>query len=786
MRSYSYKLLAFGVIVLSGVGVWFLGTHWLHDPTVHAGEPLRASNVGFFLLINLLIIAVMVLGFLVSKNLVKLLLHRRRRIFGSKLRSRLVAAFVGLSLVPTVLLFLVSRGILEAVLQAWFSPQIVSAVDGALAVAKYHYDSSEVRLERHMSYLSTELTDLTPFIVSEDADGTQSVVVSRYLERKRREYGLVELSLLDEKGTILAESRDPQFATQEVSVPNPHRGFVTRSIGGNVIIRPEQSINGEFLRGYGPVTRLSGTRFLEGAVSRAPGGEEAEETIESGSLGLGRLSLVATLWISPELNNILTRVITAHDDYRELRTYRRPLASSYNLTLVVVTLMIIFIAIWIGFYLAQSISIPIQQLAEGTAQVAHGNLEFQLPEVGDDELTVLVRSFNTMTGDLKHTTGELVARRQYMEAILANVGVGVISLDREGRVTTCNRAAVEIIGVSGTETVLSEKLSTVVSEPLAGKLGLMLGALYQGTESVHEANVSLTQAGNAMHIQVTATKLVGERGEILGAVILLDNLTELVGAQRMAAWREVARRIAHEIKNPLTPIQLSAQRMQRRFSRERKGRILTGRFRPNEDEEIIADCTETIVSQVETLRTLVNEFSQFARMPKAQPEPVDLNALMSESVAIFREAHPEIVFEVQLDSSLPVVQVDRQQMGQVLINLIDNAVSAVGIAWAESRERVGEPPGVASESPYIGLRTHYESALGVVTLEVVDNGIGIAEDDRTRLFEPYYSTKKEGTGLGLAIVRSIITDHRGFIRVHNNRPHGARFVVELPAETTVI
>ncbi len=748
--------LMIGLVVALGVLVVMLGYFLQRDVAEVPRSGSIASSLGFFLLINLNIIVVMVLVFLVAKNIITLVLDRRRNILGAKLRTRLVTAFVGLALVPTVLLFLVARGILESVLQGWFSPQIQASVDGALAVAKFHYDASETQVYRNTHNVAVGLAELLP-LLGQSADALtaeprsvqidpklRDVLVS-FLDEKRSEYGLFELTLVDPEGNELVRTTGSESRRGVVRVPDPQLGSVREALGGEILVKPETAAEYEFLRGYAPV------------------GQEA------------RYVVVATNWIAPEMGNVLSSVMNAYDDYKELATYRRPLASTYLLTLVVVTLLTVFAAIWVGFYLARGLTVPIGLLARGTAQLAAGNLEHQIPEVGDDELTVLVRSFNTMTSDLKETTDELVARRRYMETVLESVAVGVISVDRGFAITTCNSVAGEMLGVGDSDTLRGQDCRRVLPGALAEQVTALTELLFLGTDKMATANVSVHVHSQRKHLQLSITKLLGEAGESIGAVLLLDDVTELVSAQRMAAWREVARRIAHEIKNPLTPIQLSAQRMQRRFA--------LGERQPAEDGDraMILESTEIIVKQVENLRTLVNEFSRFARMPKSDPRPANLNRVILDAVAMFRDAHPEIQFELRLDESLPEFPLDPDQMGRALINLIDNGIAS--IAEAKREESGSGCDGTSGEEGSCGIvsiTSKFDRELGLAILSVSDTGLGVAESDRERLFEPYFSTKRGGTGLGLAIVSTIVSDHHGFIRVRDNLPRGAVFVIELP------
>ncbi len=722
-------------------------------------EEFLGSNLGFFILINFNVVVVLILGFLTIQNLVKLILDRRRNILGSRLRSKLVGAFVGLSLVPTVLLFLVAKGILGSVLQGWFTPQVTQSVEGALTIAKENYDLSESKIRRDAMTVARRIEENVPGLgrilyadtrqQSSNAEFEAKKALQRFLQTKQEELGLAEISLVKATSDLRAEAV-PFVATSEEALPGLDATAVRDASSGRVVVRSEEFNSGEILRCYFPLSLLSP---LSGGGDTRNFGKRADAVLVTG------------MQIPKALSDALSSVLDAYDDFRELGIYRRPLASSYLLALIVITLLVIFSAIWVGFYLARSLSVPIQLLAAGTGEIAQGNLDFRIPEIGDDEMSVLVRSFNKMTADLQETTGELVERRRYMEAVLTNVGVGVVSVDSALRITTMNKAAKKILGLNEETNASGKPLANVVPRELAVKARELMDGRDDEIEKVVSANLSLYLGAETKHIQVSATKLYGERAESLGGVFLVHDLTELVSAQRMAAWREVARRIAHEIKNPLTPIQLSAQRMQRRFESKNETTELN-----TSDREVIAESTSTIVNQVEALRRLVNEFSRFARMPKATPVSLDLNQLITEVERIFRDAHHDITFRLVLDSRLPLVKADRDQLGRVLMNLLDNAVSSVHEA-----NKI-----LPRSSAEIIITSAVDEDLGLVTIAVSDSGVGVSDTDKPKLFEPYFSTKKGGSGLGLAIVSSIVADHNGFIRVRDNEPRGATFVVELP------
>jgi two-component system nitrogen regulation sensor histidine kinase NtrY len=425
-----------------------------------------------------------------------------------------------------------------------------------------------------------------------------------------------------------------------------------------------------------------------------------------------------------------------------------------------VTLLIIFSATWFGFYLARGITEPIQDLAEGTRAVAQGNLDYKIDVEADDEIGVLVDSFNRMTGDLKKSKVsleqaniDLEQRRKYMETVLRNVSAGVVAVDGDGTITTINRAAERMLGIK-TEKVLNRKYEEVLKPEHMKMVKIFLADMQKSGEDITEKQVAISIKDRALTLLVTTGLLIDDDGQYMGMVVVFEDITQLQRAERVAAWREVARRIAHEIKNPLTPIQLSAQRLQRKYA-DRLGN----------DESIFTECTQTIISQVDVLKNLVNEFSRYARMPVSQRSPNDLNGVIKESVVLFQDAHKAITFDVQEDANIPRLNLDAEQIRRVMVNLLDNAVAAIG-----------------REHGRIEVKTFYDEPGRKARVDVVDNGCGVSDADKLKIFEPYYSTKRSGSGLGLAIVTSIISDHRGHVSVTDNTPKGTIVSFELPVD----
>jgi two-component system nitrogen regulation sensor histidine kinase NtrY len=362
-----------------------------------------------------------------------------------------------------------------------------------------------------------------------------------------------------------------------------------------------------------------------------------------------------------------------------------------------------------------------------------------------------------MTADLRASHAELERRRRYTETLLRNVSAGVVALDRDGIVTTINPCAERLLGVTANG-VMGRDYSMAFAPELARSLDEIFGT---GPSHGDSRSTIKLGSGAERELMMTATPLHAEDGSNLGMVLFFEDVSQIAKVERMEAWREVARRIAHEIKNPLTPIQLSAERLRRQLGGSQPGSAAT----------LVDECTRTILSEVEDLKNLVNEFSAFARLPHLNPVPGDLNALAEETTNKFREANSGVEFILDLDPTLPSVAIDRDGLKRALVNLLDNAVAASSATNG------------SGDKPRIEVRTAVEWTSGVVTLEVGDNGPGIEPRLRTRIFEPYFSTKKGGTGLGLAIVATIVTDHHGFVRVYDRPPHGSRFVLEFPIKT---
>lgn len=705
----------FIVIGIISILILLFTTIEMKFPQIGGKLPI-ANNIIIFSLININILLILLLIFLVIRNLVKLIFERKRKVLGAKLRTKLVVAFVSLSLVPTILLFLVAVGFITNSVEHWFSAQVEQSLQGSLEVAQSYYRDFARNTVSTAQQISKTLSKPSAYQGLKDTN-----LLREQLEVKRREYHLSTLGIILRGGENAIRVEDPLLKTVSLHLP---KDLLEAGFSGKEVSRILSVGEGEMITGIAPL------------INPLEGGEV---------VGV----IFASHFIPKSLSAKMREISMAFVEYKQLKILKKPIKFSYMMALLMVTLLIVFSATWFGFHLAKDITVPIKDLAEATHRIANGDLNFRIQMKATDEIGLLVQSFNQMTGDLQVSRAELEQRKKYMEIVLKNVAAGVISIDEEGKVTTINTSAEQMLEIKG-ETALDKKFSEVLPKEYGEQLEQLLTELKSsGLDSI-ERQLTVNLEGKSLSLLINLTTLRDEEGKSLGVLTVFDDLTQLIKAQRMAAWREVARRIAHEIKNPLTPIQLSAQRLRKRYLEK---------LQP--DGAIFDECTRTIVKQVEELKGMVNEFSNFARMPASQPTPNQLNDIIQETLVLFQEAHKRIRFEFA-PNDLPILRVDREQMKRVMINLIKNSLAAI--------DNEGK----------IRIQTNYEPRLQIVRLEVSDDGRGIPDEDKGRLFEPYFSTRKSGTGLGLTIVNAIISDHNGYIRVRDNKPKGTTFLIELP------
>jgi two-component system nitrogen regulation sensor histidine kinase NtrY len=713
------------VIAITALVVLVLALFETRLPELSNSSSL-SGNIVFFLLINLNLILLILLIFLVTRNLVKLLFERRQRILGSRLRTRLVLAFVSLTLFPTLLLFLVAQGFLTTAIDNWFGVRVESSLAGSLDVAQSYYQAAANRSLRAAHALAEQTQQRGLW------SQTKRTQLHEFLNEKLHELNFAGIEVFDGARTaVAAVTQTEQLGT--ATLPVPPLDVMDQLFRGEPIARTQRVGKGDLVRGGVPVLDADGQ--VIGAI------------------------VIAEV-VPRQISRTAEDISRSFQEYRQLKTMKQPIKNGYTLTLLLITLVVIFSATWFGFYLAKGITVPIQRLAEGTREVAQGNWDYRIAAGGDEEVATLVDSFNRMTGELKTIHSELDARRRYIENILTNIAAGVISIGQTGTVTTVNRAVESMLGLRARE-VEGRSWQAVFERSDLRKIGELISQVVDGGETEVERQLRFGGGDRVVTALVTAAALRDDAGASLGVMLFFEDVSHLLRVERMEAWREVARRIAHEIKNPLTPIQLSAQRLRKRFATQ-LGEQHGG---------IFDECTRTIIRQVEELKKMVNEFSTFARLPAADLTSQDLNEIIEEALVLFREGHREIDFEWTPAADVPTLELDRAAIKRAIVNLLDNAVAACAA--------------VAGERGRIAVSTQYEPRVGLVRLEVADNGTGMSDLTKGRIFEPYFSTKKEGTGLGLAIVSAIVADHQAYIRVRDNAPRGSRFVIEFPTRRRI-
>ncbi len=684
-----------------------------------------STNIFVYGLTSINVILILLLLFLIVRNVVKLFNEHRRGIIGSKLRTKLVAAFVGLSLVPTILLFLFAINFLSYSLEFWFNVRTGDALNRSLEVAQVYYQQTAEHAKFNARQISSDITKNRLY------DRERAEYLKNFIGQRQKNYklGMVEIYFDFQQGSmVFPDSENPEPVTLNLT---PQMLEDIYSGKEAFIVQPTSS--GETIVGIAPVFSYAMPSEVIGRVS-------VSYSIPKGFV------------------DKLRSIADASEQYGQIDILKNPIKFNYLITMSIVTLVIIFLATWFGLTLASGITGPIKDLAQATNKITAGDLDIQIDIEADDEIGLLVKSFNKMTKDLKRSKDGLVEanlsleqRRKYMETVLSNVSVGIISTDNNGTITTINHAAEKMFDIKPENVLFQNFRDLMIPEHLVLAEEL-LKEMKENNDSILEKQLELVLKNKALTLLLTVTTIKDDDGNESGMVVLFEDLTQLQRAERAAAWREVARRMAHEIKNPLTPVQLSAQRLQRKYG-DKLG----------EDGSVFKECTQIIIDQVEVLKNLVNEFSRYARMPVTTPTLNDLNEVAENSVLLFRDAHKGIVFELNRSDNLPKFDFDAEQMNRVLINLLDNAVAAIN-----------------KEEGRVEVTVRYDEQNQKALVAVADDGPGVPSSYKAKVFDPYFSTKKSGTGLGLAIVSSIISDHHGQVSVSDNNPTGTIVSFQLP------
>ena len=677
------------------------------------------------------------LVFVLARSVIKMLVERKRGLPFARFRAKLVLLLLGMTLIPAVLVLLVGSQLIFNSVDRWFNQPMDEMLDSAQRIASDYYHDRQRQVSDETARLARNLASAD--LATSDLRVVRDAVAG---------------SVTDQRLTLVEVYR---LAPGVDGLPQPMPVVDVASAAA------------------GPVkTRDTSERLAARAASGQPDAWMREPLDSGGELiraaavvrktdGSATGVVVGSVQLTGEVAARARRMTKAYESYTQLRVFKPALTGVYLSFFLMVTLMILVSATWMGLYLAKRITRPVQLLAAAAREIGAGHFEHRVERETVDEFGSLVDSFNAMadelaasrraleqsSADLERKHAEVEDRRRFTEAVLDRVATGVITIDAGGRIGILNPAAARLLGLDAG--AAGRPAEDVFGNGELKPLAELATAPYVAGKGWPAQEIVLTRAGREVQLALAATPLHGDGRQLEGRVLVLDDITPLIRAQKVAAWREVARRLAHEIKNPLTPIQLCAQRLQRQFSGA-----------PASVRELVDECTGTIVGEVEALKTLVDEFSQFARMPSPRRVPTDVHELLTSTLGLYEGLFAHVRIETLYAVSLPPVRLDPEQIRRVVINLVDNAIEAL------------------NQQGLIVVETRHDAADGAVRIIIADDGPGIAPEERDKLFMPYYSTKKRGSGLGLAIVRRIVAEHGGSVEVGANEPRGTRFTIELP------
>ena len=679
-----------------------------------------------YALSSLNFIAFVIFGFIFLRSIIKLGRERRTLELGSKIKTRLLIYFFAVSLLPIIAMAVFSYLFMNRAIERWFTNMPETVLNQARDLQNQALDNQAAGLRNTAQMLASVLD--------------------------KRDFSKKDLDAIAASGNFTRiEVLSKDNKTVEVS---------GRQLSPNQSAELEQTL--DFVRNG---------NFDEPLLQDGRGFDAAVAPLSDGR----KIVIVPDIRPDASVSNLADKSLDELDRLKEQQITVRQIGI---LTLGVLTFLLIFASSWTAFYIARGLTVPIKALAEGADEIAQGNLSHRVEVFAEDELALLVSTFNAMSGKLEENSAELSQRRKYIETVLQSLPNGVISFDSENRVSTINRSAIKILGLEDADFGRMH-LNQLVNE----EKRIVLDRLLSRAKRIgHAAEQSVLRRENAdgnseTHAETPAALIASALPDEDGVVLVIEDLSELIAAQRASAWQEVARRMAHEIKNPLTPIQLSAERIAKRFAERGQLSVIGGQYAANQGlrtndkgrlETVVSESTETILREVQSLKSMVDEFSRFARLPNARLEQGDINEVINQAVSLYQDRADGVNIDTELAADLPSAMIDPEQLKRVFVNLVENAAEAFDLDQADKK---------------ITIMTRFDGTRDLIVAEVSDNGRGIAPADFQRLFQPYFSTKGRGTGLGLAIVQRIITDHQGKITAVNNAKKGAKFIIEIPTIT---
>ncbi len=661
--------------------------------------------------------------FILTRNIIKLYYDKHKNRSGSRFKNRLIFFFIAFSIIPTLLLFFFATEFISRSVEQWFRTDIDQLMQEVEGVKEAHYDSLGKELEHYARLIASQIREKRMY--TED----NVFFLNNTLRRRMTELKLDVINLYRNQKEIFAIFM-PHIPMQEYK--DLPMEIIYKGLSGESFLKIDKFRQGELVRN---------------GFSFEIGGNE-------------KILVIIGRYAPEEMIHNLHNLSGLAGKYAQLKVIKDPIKNTYALLLIFITILIIFSASWLGFFLAKGITVPIEKLVSATSEIASGNLNVVIDYEAKDEFNTLIAAFNRMASELREKqeklerrTIELKHRRRIIENILKNITSGVIALNTKGEIVEINPEAIKMLSLENRE-IIKAHYSLVFSENLYSEIRMQIERAFSSKIKLLEKEVEIKIKRRIINLAVKITQIRNPiNNRFSGLLVVVTDLTETIKAQRTLVWREVAKRIAHEIKNPLTPIQISSQRILRSF--DQNDATL---------RRIVEDSLPIIQQELESIKKIADEFANFARLPEIKFTQGDLHQILESLVDVYSSVYQEASFKVQFDVNLPpMIKLDTEQIRRVFVNLLDNAVEAV--------EQKGE----------VEISTGYNPESKFIRVEIADNGPGLSDEDKQKLFIPYFSKKTTGTGLGLAIAHNIIEEHNGLISVLDNHPKGARFVVELPA-----
>ncbi len=661
-------------------------------------------------ILNLNFLLIMLLIFIVSRILLKMSIENKRGIWGAGLKTRLTLTVFAVSIISSFLLFILTTWFFYTSMDKWFSQKVEDTLENARDLSEFYYEDLFGRYEKMGKMLAEGIRENA--VLDSDEE------LSAFIRKAGRSNFLSYLAVLDLSGQPIKSynALDEQMTRILVERSKTFR----KNREGRQIIPLE---DGELLL------------FL---------------TTVAGNAGQPRALLFLGEKIRVHGAQSMRQISSTYREFKEARPFKKIVKYSFVIPLFLITILSIFFAVWVGVKMATEITVPLERVKEGAAIIAQGRFDISLEERGKDEIGTLVSAFNRMARELKVAKDEIEEKRKYMEVILDNVATGIISTDVKGRMRLVNRAAKDILKANADDW-MGSPLWRFAGGDFRPVIRPFLKSMREGREG-RPKETTLSLQNDTLFLRVSLTTLRDETGKPEGYIVTFDDITHIVRAEKLATWREIAKRLTHEIKNPLTPIKLSAERLRRRMLPRVEGR----------EREVLDETTSVILSSLNDITSMVNELTRFTDTSSSQRTVEDVNGIIEETVAIYRNLYPAISFQFK-GAKVPPFRMDRDKMKRALINLITNSINAIG-----------------AEPGTITVETRYDKDRGAVRIELGDTGHGIRDEDKSRVFDPYFTKNPNGTGLGLAIVNSIILELGGRINAEDNAPRGARMVMEIP------